>query len=51
MLQLTFAQFMVALMMGLGALCFFLWAVLSGYFVDVENIKYDVYRLEVNDDE
>ena len=51
MLQLTFGQFMVALMMGLGALCFFLWAVLSGHFVDVENIKYDVYRLEVNDDE
>lgn len=51
MLQLTFAQFMVALMMSLGALCFFLWAVLSGFFVDVEDIKYDVYRLEVNDDE
>jgi cbb3-type cytochrome oxidase maturation protein len=51
MLEVTFVQFLVALLMGLGALCIFLWAVLSGQFVNVEDVKYDVLRLEVDDDE
>lgn len=51
MAELTFLQFIVALLMGLGALCVFIWAVLSGLFTDVENIKYRAYRAEVNDDE
>ena len=51
MIELTFGQLVVALCMSLGALCFFIWAVLSGLFVNVEDIKYRVYNREVNDDE
>ena len=51
MIELTFLQFAVASLMGLGALCVFVWAVLSGQFKDVEDIKYEMYRLEVDDDE
>lgn len=49
--QLTFVQFLVALLMSLGAVCLFVWGVLSGLFNDVEAIKYKAYRLEVHDDE
>ena len=48
---LTFIQFLVALLMGLGAVFLFVWGVLSGHFNDVEAIKYKAYRLEVNEDE
>ena len=51
MAELTFIQFLVALLMSLGAVCLFVWAVLSGMFNDVEEIKYKAYRAEVNDDE
>jgi len=51
MIELTFAQFIVAFCMSMGALCFFVWAVLSGLFVNVEDVKYRVYNREVNDDE
>lgn len=51
MLELTFGQFIVALCMSLGALCIFIWAVLSGLFVNVEDIKFRVYEREVGDDE
>jgi hypothetical protein len=51
MAELTFVQFLVALFMSLGALCVFIWAVLSGLFTNVENIKYRAYRAEVRDDE
>lgn len=49
MAELTFVQFLVALFMGLGAVCVFIWAVLSGQFKDVEAIKYKAYRSEVKD--
>ncbi len=48
---LTLLQFLVALLMSLGALLLFIWAVLSGLFQDVEEIKYRAYRAEVDDDE
>lgn len=48
---LTLVQFLVALCMSLGALCIFIWAVLSGHFTNVEAIKYRAYRTEVHDDE
>lgn len=51
MAELTLVQFLVALLMGLGAVCLFVWAVLSGAFNDVEAIKYKAYRAEVNEDE
>lgn len=49
--RLTLLQFLVALLMSLGALCLFIWAVLSGLFRDVEAIKYRAYRAEVKDHE
>jgi cbb3-type cytochrome oxidase maturation protein len=49
--ELTLIQFVVALLMSLGALCLFVWGVLSGLFKDVEDIKYRAYRAEVEDDE
>lgn len=51
MIELTITQFIVAFCMSMGALCFFIWAVLSGLFVDVEDIKFRVYNREVSDDE
>lgn len=51
MAEMTFIQFLVALCMGLAAVCLFIWGVLSGSFIDVEAIKYKAYRAEVNDDE
>lgn len=50
MAELTLVQFLVALFMGLGAVSVFIWAVLSGLFTNVEDIKYRAYRAEVNDD-
>jgi cbb3-type cytochrome oxidase maturation protein len=51
MVELTLMQFVVALLMGLGAVCLFVWGVLSGSFNDVEDIKYKAYRAEVRDDD
>jgi cbb3-type cytochrome oxidase maturation protein len=50
MAELTLVQFLVALLMGLGALCLFIWAVLSGLFNDVEAPKFAAYRAEVPQD-
>jgi cbb3-type cytochrome oxidase maturation protein len=47
---LTLLQFVVSLLMSLGAVCLFVWAVLSGLFDDVEAVKYRAYRTEVSDD-
>lgn len=50
MLELTIAQFVVAMLMSLAALCFFIWGVLSGMFKNVEAIALRAYRSEVPDD-
>ena len=49
MIEVTIIQFMVALFMSLGALCIFIWAVLSGLFTDMEEITHRAYRAEVNE--
>jgi hypothetical protein len=51
MLELTLIQFLVALFMSLAALSVFIWAALSGYFTNVEDIAYRAYRGEVKDEE
>ena len=51
MFELTFVQFLVALFISLAALSAFVWAALSGYFTNVEDIAYRAYRREVKDDE
>jgi cbb3-type cytochrome oxidase maturation protein len=43
---LTLGQFVVAVLMGLAALCAFVWGVASGAFRDVENVKDSVLRAE-----
>ncbi|HXO19771.1 MAG TPA: hypothetical protein VOA87_07585 [Thermoanaerobaculia bacterium] len=45
--RLIFIQFLVATCMSLSALCFFIWAALSGLFRDGESIKYDMLRREL----
>ena len=51
MIEVTMIQFFVALFMSLGAVCIFIWAVLSGLFTDVEEIMMRAYRTEVSKDE
>jgi len=51
MIEVTMVQFLVALFMSMGAVCVFIWAVLSGLFTDVEEIKYKAYHAEVSEDE
>ena len=51
MAELTLLQFLVALLMSLGAVFLFIWGVLAGSFEDIEAVKYRAYRAEVNDDE
>lgn len=46
---LTFGEFVVALLMGLAALCAFLWAAASGAFRDIEGARYQVMRAEEDD--
>lgn len=43
---LTLGQFVVAVLMGLAALCAFLWGAVSGALSDVEAAKYQVLRVE-----
>lgn len=43
---LILGQFTVATLMGLGALCLFLWAAASGLLHDVEPVKYQVLDSE-----
>jgi cbb3-type cytochrome oxidase maturation protein len=43
---LILGQFVVATLMGLGALCLFLWAAAAGLFRDVEPVKYQVLDCE-----
>ena len=50
MIEVTMVQFLVALFMSMGAVCVFIWAVLSGLFTDVEEIKYKASRAEVSED-
>ena len=39
-------QFLVATLMGLGALCLFLWAAAAGLLRDVERVKFQVLDSE-----
>ena len=48
---LVLGQFTVSVLMGLAALCVFLWALASGLLTDVERVKYDVLDAEHGGDE
>jgi hypothetical protein len=43
---LTLGEFAVATLMGLAALCAFVWGAVSGAFRGVEAIKHQVLRVE-----
>jgi hypothetical protein len=43
---LIVGQFAVSMLMGLGALCLFVWAALAGLLHDVEPVKYQVLEAE-----
>ena len=43
MMDITFYQFFIALLVSLAGWCVFLWAIRSGQFRDVEDIKYQVW--------
>ena len=46
LIALLAGQFAVSVLMGLAALCLFLWAALSGLLTDVEVVKYQVLESE-----
>lgn len=46
---LTLGELTVALLMGLAALCAFVWGVASGALRDVEEAKHQVLRAERDD--
>ena len=50
MVELTFFQFLIALCMGLGAVCIFIWAAMSGQFNDVEAVKHQILEVEHDDE-
>lgn len=50
-IDLNLVQFLIATLIGLGSLGIFVWAVLSGMFRDVEQVKMRAYRAEVPDDD
>jgi len=43
---LVLGQFLVSTLMGLGALCLFVWAAASDLLRDVEPVKYQVLECE-----
>ncbi|MGH7742649.1 MAG: cbb3-type cytochrome oxidase assembly protein CcoS [Candidatus Eiseniibacteriota bacterium] len=45
-MDVTLYLFVMALLMGLAAWCIFLWAIRTGQFKDVEDIKYQVFPKE-----
>lgn len=46
MFELTAWQFLVAFFMSLGAVCFFIWGVMSGLFNNIEDVKHQVLEAE-----
>jgi cbb3-type cytochrome oxidase maturation protein len=46
LIALLAGQFAVSVLMGLAALCLFLWAAMSGLLTDVEAVKYQVLTSE-----
>lgn len=48
---LMLGEFLVAVLMGLAALCAFVWAAAGGVFRNVEGVKHQVLRVEEEADE
>ncbi len=48
-MELTWLALAASLMMGLGAACFFVFAVKHDYFRDLEDAKYQVFWSDLED--
>jgi cbb3-type cytochrome oxidase maturation protein len=48
-MDVTFYLFFVAFLVSLSAWCIFLWAIRTGQFRDVEEIKYQVWPKDVDE--
>ena len=48
-MDVTFYLFFISFLVSLSAWCIFLWAVRTGQFRDVEDIKYQVWPRAVDD--
>jgi cbb3-type cytochrome oxidase maturation protein len=48
-MDVTFYLFFISFLVSLSAWCIFLWAVRTGQFRDVEEIKYQVWPKAVED--
>jgi hypothetical protein len=46
----TLGPIAIAVLMSLGALCIFIWSVLSGALVDSDKVALRFYRAETGDD-
>lgn len=46
----VFAPFLIAIMMGIGALCIFIWGVLSGAFFGSDKASQNFYHAEMEND-
>jgi nitrogen fixation-related uncharacterized protein len=46
----VFGPYMVALLMSIGAVCVFIWAVLSGAFNGADEEALRFYQREIDDD-
>jgi cbb3-type cytochrome oxidase maturation protein len=51
LIALLAGEVAVSILMGLAALCLFLWTAMSGLLTDVEAVKYQVLRSEGIDDD
>jgi len=47
--EIVFYEFAIALLMGLAAVGFFIWSVLSGQLDGTEDIKYRILERELED--
>jgi hypothetical protein len=51
LLYLIVGQFIVSLLMALGAFCLFLWAAAAGLLANVEPVKYQILKVEGIEDD
>jgi cbb3-type cytochrome oxidase maturation protein len=46
LIYLVVGEFLVSVLMGLAALCVFVWALAAGAFSNIERVKYQVLQIE-----
>jgi cbb3-type cytochrome oxidase maturation protein len=48
--EVVFYEFLIALLMGIGALSILIWSILSGHFEEMEDVKYRILERERQDE-